>query len=91
MSPMFSFGQIDECLHHRLLDFFDVSHVRQKRRVVHVLARAVRERDVINHAGIRGDDVHVVFAAQAFLDDFHVEQAEEAAAESESQRHTRFG
>ena len=39
---------------------------------------------------ICGNNIHVEFPAQAFLDDFHVEQAQEAAAEAEAEGHGRF-
>ena len=38
-----------------------------------------------------GDNIHVEFASEAFLYNFHVEQAEEAAAESEAESCGAFG
>lgn len=38
-----------------------------------------------------GDYVHVEFAAEAFLHNFHMEQAEESAAETEAESGRRFG
>ncbi len=42
-------------------------------------------------AGRGGDEVEVELALQALLDDLHVQQAEEAAAEAEAQRGTVSG
>ena len=47
--------------------------------------------DAVDHAGGRGDQIKVVFAGQAFLDDLEMEQAEEAAAEAEAERCAAFG
>ena len=52
--------------------------------------RAVGQRDAVAHAGRGGDQVEVVLALQPLLDDLHVQQAEEAAAEAEAQRHRTF-
>ena len=38
-----------------------------------------------------GDNIHVEFASEAFLYNFHVEQAEEAAAKAESESCRRLG
>ena len=75
---------------HRLLDFFNKSHFGQKCRIVHFLQRAIRQCHFVNDAGIRRDDVHVVFAAQPFLHNFQVQQAEEAATETEPERDRGF-
>ena len=44
-----------------------------------------RELHLVDHGGRGGDQVQVVLALQALLDDLHVEHAEEAAAETEAQ------
>ena len=44
----------------------------------------------VHHVGDGGDDVHVELAVEAFLDDFHVEHAEESAAEPEAEGGGRF-
>ena len=49
-----------------------------------------RGRDAVAHAGRRGDEVDVEFALEALLRDLHVQQAEKAAAETESERHGIF-
>jgi hypothetical protein len=41
---------------------------------------------LIDHAGRGGDQVLVELALQALLHDFHVQQAQEAAAEAKAQR-----
>ena len=51
---------------------------------------AVGQRDLVAHAGSGGDEVEVVFAFEALLNDFHVEQAEESAAEAEAERDGGF-
>ena len=45
---------------------------------------------LVDDARVRGDDLDVVLAADALLDDFHVQQAEEAAAETEAERERAF-
>ena len=46
--------------------------------------------DAITYVRDRSDYVHVKFAAEAFLNDFHMEQAEESAAETESEGNGAF-
>ena len=45
----------------------------------------------IDYAGRGGDQIQVKLTLQAHLDDFHVQQAQEAAAEAVAQRHAGFG
>ena len=52
---------------------------------------AVGHDDFIGDGGGGLDDFDFVFAFQAFLDDLHVQQAEEAAAEAEAQGVGGFG
>ena len=52
---------------------------------------AVGQGDLVAHAGGGGDEVEVEFALEALLNDFHVEQAEEAAAEAEAEGDGTFG
>ena len=80
----------DEGLHDRLADFLDDARVGQMRRVIDLQDFAVRRQDFVNDAGRRRDDVHVVLAPEPLLDDLHVEQAEEAAAETEAERDRAF-
>jgi len=80
----------DECLHHRLFDLGDVRHVRHERRIIHFLHRAVGQINLVHHARIRRDDVHVVFTTQTFLHDLQVEQTQKSAAETKPERHRCF-
>ena len=48
--------------------------------------RAVGQHDLVLDRRRGGDEVQVELALQALLDDLHVEQAEEAAAEAEAER-----
>ena len=65
----------------------DVGRAGQERRVVDDdLAAAVGQHDVVLDRRRRGDEVEVELALEALLDDLHVEQAEEAAAEPEAER-----
>jgi hypothetical protein len=52
---------------------------------------AVGGRHPVQHARRGRYQVHVVLALEPFLHDFHVQQAEEAAAESKPERDRRLG
>lgn len=71
-------------------DFFDGLGFGEVGGVVDDEFFAVGLGDLVNDRGVGGDDVHVELAAESFLDDFHVEEAEEAAAEAEAERGGRF-
>ena len=90
MSPMFSFGTMMKAFHDRLADLLDDAHVRQVGRVVHLDVLAVGFDDFVDDAWVGGDDVHVVLPPEAFLDDFHVEEAEEAAAKAKAESDGAF-
>ena len=49
------------------------------------MSGAVGEGDLVADAGCGGDEVEIVLALEALLDDFEVEEAEEAAAEAEAE------
>ncbi len=68
-----------------LADLGDLAWLRQIGRVVDLDDLAVRELHLVDHGGRGGDQVQVVLALQALLDDLHVQHAEEAAAEAEAQ------
>ena len=68
----------------------DVGGLGPARGIVDFDHAAVGERDVVAHAGRGGDEVELVLALQALLDDLHVQQAEEAAAEAEAERDGAF-
>ena len=74
----------------RLFDLVDVPGLGQLRRAVDLDQFAVGLGHAIQHARRGGDQVHVEFALEPLLHDLHVQQAEEAAAEPEPERHRRF-
>ena len=78
-------GDQDVGLDDGLADLADLGRLRQVGRVVHHDDGAVVAQDLVDDRGGRGDQVEVVLALQALLDDLHVEHAEEAAAEAEAQ------
>src|SRR6202000_1621568 len=57
---------------------------------VHLQLRAVGEKDLIDHRGRRRDQVEIELAAQALLNDLEVQEAEEPAAEAETERCARL-
>ena len=63
----------------------DQRRVGQAARVVHLEAFALLRVDLIRDVGHGRDDIHVELAVEPFLYDLHVQQAEEAAPETESQ------
>ena len=72
------------------LDLVDLCHLGQSRGVVHLDHVALRRGDAVRHVGHGRDDVHVEFAVQPLLNDLHVQQPEESAAEPESERQRAF-
>ena len=70
----------------RFLDFGDLALIGPAGRIVDFDELAVGQRDLVAHARGGGDEVEIVLALEAFLDDLHVEQAEEAAAKAEAER-----
>ena len=72
---------------HRLFHFGDLAYIGPARGIIHLDHLAVRLGDLIAHSRRRRDQVEIVLALQAFLDDLHVQQAEKATAEAESERH----
>src|SRR6266566_4002928 len=71
------------CLYNRFPNFLDHARIGQVRWVVDQQFFAARSQHFIDDTWARGDDVHVVFAPEPFLDDFHVKQTQESAAKSE--------
>ena len=78
-------GRHDVRGNERFFDAVDLRRVGQMHRVVDFEHGAVCQIDMVDDARVGRDDVHIVFAAQTFLNDLHVEQAEEAASEAESE------
>ena len=70
----------------RLADFRDVVGRGQFARIVNVQRFARGGFDFIDDSRRGGDEVKVVLALQPLLHDFHVQHAEEAAAEAKAQR-----
>ena len=68
----------------------DVARLGQLRRAVDLHDLAVGRRHAVQHARRGRDQVHVELALEPLLDDLHVQQAEEAAAEAEAERDRRL-
>jgi len=81
----------DEDPHDGFADLLDDGRIREVARVVDDECFPIRLGDLVDHRGVGGNDIHVEFAAEAFLHDFHVEKAEEAAAEAEAQSGRALG
>jgi hypothetical protein len=79
-------GHQDVRLDDRLADLADLAQLRQVGRVVDLDGLAVVLQHLVDDRRRGGDQVQVVLALQALLDDLHVQHAEEAAAEAEAQR-----
>src|SRR5206468_9429939 len=74
------------CLYNRFPNFLDHARIGQVRGVIDQQFFAARGQHFINDTWASGDDVHVVFAPEPFLDNFHVKQTEKSAAKSKSER-----
>ena len=79
-------GGDDRDGHPGLADLVDRAGVGHVGRGVDLDLAAVGGADVVLDAGRGGQEVEVVLAFEALLDDVHVEQAEEAAAEAGAER-----
>ena len=84
-------GGDDGCAYVGLLDMVYQRLVGQPRGIVHLLHFALLGIAHIRHVGHGGDDVHIELAVQPLLHDLHVQQAEEATAETEAQGHGGLG
>ena len=62
----------------------DFGHLGQAAGVVHLDHLAIGLKALERDVGHRGDDVHIELAVEAFLHDFHMQKAQEAAAEAEA-------
>ena len=74
-----------------LLDFGYFRDFGQSRGVVHLERIALRGGNAVGDVRHGGDDIHVEFAVESLLDNLHVEQPEESAAESEAERQRALG
>ena len=68
-----------------LLDMVNEGRCRKTGRIVHVNALVLGRVNLVGHVRHSRDYIHIEFPEQPLLDDFEVEKAEEAAAESEAQ------
>ncbi len=71
-------------------DLLDLHHVRHVDRIVNLDLRAVGQRHLVDDARRGRDQVEIEFALQPLLDDFEMQQAQEAAAEAEAERGRGF-
>ena len=76
----------DRRLDPRLLDFQDLHRVGHVDRIVNLDLAAVAQLHLVDHRRRGRDQVEIELALQPLLDDFQVQQAEEAAAEAEAER-----
>ena len=74
-----------------LLDVLDVLCRRQVGRIVDLHHFAVGLGDAVLDARRSGDERQAELALETFLHDLHVQQTEESATETESERTRRFG
>ena len=68
----------------------DGRHFRQSGRVVHLHHSAFLRVNLVLHVRHGGYDLHVELARQSLLYNLHVQQSEESATETESQRYRAF-
>ena len=74
----------DLCRNDWLLDLLDLSWIGPARGVIDFNFTAIGKGDLVTHAGGSGDEVEVVLALEALLNDLEVKQAKKAAAEAEA-------
>src|SRR5215471_3457278 len=75
---------------HRFFDLGDISERGKLCRAFYVQDRVVLRSDAIAHTRSCGNKVQIELPLQTLLDDLHVQQAQEAAAESKAQRGGAF-
>ena len=73
------------------LDTLDARGLGKILRATDINHLSVSLVDVIVNRGARGNEVQIELALQAFLDDFHVQQAQEAHTEAKAERHRGLG
>ena len=84
-------GQHEVDLHDRLAEFFDLARVGHLLRIVDPQRFAVRGEDLVGDVRRGLHQVEIGFLLQPLLDDLHVQQAQESAAETEAQGIARLG
>src|SRR5690606_16688858 len=75
----------------RLANLLDLLRRRQLRRVLDLADLAVVRLDLVDDRRRGRDQRQAVLALETFLHDLHVQETEEAAAESEAERGARLG
>ena len=86
------FSREDEVdLGDRLAELLDIAGVGNSRRVGDVQGFALASQDLIGDVGRCLNQGQVALALQPLLDDFHVQHAQEAAPEAETERVGRLG
>ena len=77
----------EEChCHDGLAHFDELADFGHARGAFNVDERAVAQDDFIHHGRRGGDDVHVEFALEPLLHDFHVQQTEKPATKTKAKR-----
>ena len=80
----------DRCTDERFLDVVNQGDFRHTGRIVHFLHLALLVVHLVRYVRHGSDYVHIELAVETFLYDFHMEQAQETATETEAQRYRRF-
>src|SRR5207237_5013614 len=80
----------DVGFHDRLPNFLDQTWIRRVRGVIDENSLTPGSFDFVNDARAGRDDVHVVFATQSLLNNFHVQEPEKTAAKPESEGNRTF-
>src|SRR5439155_15333642 len=78
------------CLNNRFPDLADHAWVGQVSGVIDQESFFAGGQHFIHHAGTGGDDVHVVFAPEPFLNDLHVKQTKKSATKTKAQSNGAF-
>src|SRR5262249_54422585 len=80
----------DVGLYNRFPNFVDDARGGQVSRIINKQFFSARGQHFVDHAWACRDDVHVVLAAEPFLDNLHVQQTEKAAAKTKAQSDRAF-
>ena len=83
-------GQNDLRANRGFLDLDDGAGVRHVNRIIDFDQVAAVLDHMVNNTRIRRNDLHVVLATDALLDDLHVEETEEATTETKAERQRAF-
>ena len=91
MAPMQSVGMMKFESSDRLAEFLDIAGIGDAGGVGDMHDLTLPRDDLVSDVGRRLDQGEVALAFEPLLDDLHVEHAEEAATEAESQGVGRLG